>query len=60
MMALQEAILTKFVSGQVSCGSHEQLLTQALYLSDLACNVDFHKRHVSRVPQATFVYLHPT
>ena len=47
MMALQEAMLTKFVSGQVSCGSHEQLLTQALYLSDLACNVDFHKCHVS-------------
>ena len=37
---------TKFVSARVSHGCYEQLLAQAHYLSDLACNVDFHEYRV--------------
>ena len=40
-------MFTKFMSGRVSRGSHEELLTRALYLSDLACNVDFHEHGMS-------------
>ena len=55
-------MLTKFVSGQVSHDSHEQLLARALYSSDLTCNVDKHHvmsslRHVRVVASNLLVIL---